>query len=406
MSAGSPAARLRIGHVSLHTNPFAEPGSGDVGGMNVVVAAISRAMGAAGHEVHVFTRAASDSAIETSPAPGVRLHHIPAGPAHPIPKGEHEDLIDTFAASMAQRMASQAIDLDVWHSHHWFSGIAVQRLATEHNLTAPLVHSYHSIAADPSAVLARGERPESPGRLAGERHLAATADLIIANSNAEARTAIDDLGATETRVRVIPPGVDVEVFRPLESCGERGAPYAVIAARLEELKGIDLALNALALIEPGARPQLFIVGGATDDRDGYPQFLARLAQQLSIAESVTFTGPMTPDALATLLRGARMLLVPSHSETYGLIALEAAASGTPVIASATGGLVESVADGVSGILLGDRCPQHWAESIEHLASDASAAAALGTTAREHAKERTWERSAGLMVAAYRELSRI
>lgn len=362
--------------------------------MNIFVRHTAEAMGEAGHQVRIYTRRSSTTAAAyTEPTPGVVVYRLDAGPPQPVPKSEHEQLTAPFAAALAEHRGDQVL-----HAHHWFSGIAALPLARQRRILH--AQSFHSIAAEPGSSLTDGEPPESSGRPAGERHLARNADLIVAVSQAEAATATTRLGADPENVAIVVPGVDSSTFTPATTPGEPGPGYIVVAARLEPLKGIDLAISALAEVPAESRPQLRIIGGPTRVGDGYPQHLRELAHQVGVAEQVQFTGPMDRERLAATLRAARMLLVTSHSETYGLIALEAAASGIPVVAVATGGLVEAVADGVSGVLVPDRSALALAGHIERFARDPRAARAIGRSARQHALSRSWTRTAAQMVASY------
>lgn len=389
---------LRIGVVCLHTDPFQPPGQGDVGGMNVVVRQTSTAMAAAGHEVTVWTRWSEQGTPQQERIEGVRVRRLPVGPPRTILKHEHDDLIEPFRAALER----ERTDVDVLHSHHWFSGMAALPLARE--LGVAHLQSFHSIAAPPRTALSEGERPESPARLEGEAWLARSTDAIVAVSMAEARTAIDRLGAEPDRVHVVHPGVDAEEFRP----GEPDVrPMLLAAARLEPLKAIDLAIEALAgvigRLGPGApRPRLVVAGGATNDED-YPRGLAALAADLGVADDVQLVGPQGRRELAALMRRATLVLVPSHSETYGLVALEAGASAVPVVAARTGGLAESVLDGVTGLLLPDWEPATWAEAIADLLAAPERLAALGAAGREHALRRRWSDVAEQTVACYRGL---
>ena len=395
---------LRVMHVCLHTDPYDEPGSGDVGGMNVVVRHTAEAMAAAGHEVDVVTRrSGAEAESESHPVPGVRVLRLDVGPARRIPKGEHEGLIAPFADRLRALQAP-----DVVHSHHWFSGAAALPVAREWGV--PHVQTFHSIAADPATELSAGERPESPGRLAGEAVLARESDLVLAVSRAEAATVRDRLGGS--RVALAPPGVDPVLFTTTphppraessltaDSALSAGTGYVLLAARLEPLKGIDLAIAALGRVPADQRPALVVAGGPTAD-ETYPEQLRALAQEQGV--DARFVGPQPRPALAALMRGARALLVPSHSETYGLVALEAAASGIPVIAAAVGGLREAVVDGVTGVLLNTRDPRHWASTVSKLLADPARAARVGKAAREHALHHTWARTAERVVDAYLSL---
>jgi D-inositol-3-phosphate glycosyltransferase len=394
----SPAASLlRIALVSLHTSPGDEPGSGDAGGMNVVVRQQAEAMAAAGHTVDILTRRSSAALPDAVVlAPRLTLRFLEAGPAAPISKGAHEAVIDEFRV----RLAALG-HYDVIHSHHWFSGMAALPLAQGRGV--PHVQSFHSIAADPSTPLSAGERPESPGRMRGEAWLARESDALVAISNAEADTIVTRLGGSPERIFVVSPGVDAELFHPATGIRAPGAGYAIVAARLQPLKGLDLAVEAIAAVPAALRPELIIAGDASGDFDGYIDGLRELADRNGIAESVRFLGPQTRSALAALFRGARVVLIPSHSETFGLVALEAAASGVPVVASASGGLREAVLDGDTGIVLASRDPQAWGAAITALLGDPDLTRRLSVGARARAERLDWPRSARGLLDVYRGL---
>ncbi|MFJ2353700.1 glycosyltransferase [Frigoribacterium sp. NPDC087798] len=389
-TASSP---LRIALVSLHTSPGAEPGSGDVGGMNVVVRNQAEALGAAGHEVEILTRRSSpDEPASLALAPGVTLRFLDAGPAEPVTKGRNELYVDEFRDRLAELGP-----WDVLHSHHWFSGMAALPVARA--LGVPHLQSFHSIAAHDSTPLSHGERAESPGRIGGEERLARESDAVVAISHAEAGTVTSRLGGSPDRVHVVLPGVDGELFHPAEAGRTApGRPYVVVAGRLEPLKAPDLALRAVAAVPAEVRPDLVIAGGASTEFAGYESELSALSDDLDL--TVHFLGPRSRPGLAALLRDAALVLVPSHSETYGLIALEAAASGVPVIAAASGGLRESVVDGVTGIVLPQRDPQAWARAMTQVLADAGLRDRLSRASRSHALDHPWSRSADDLVGVY------
>ncbi|MEC5150784.1 glycosyltransferase [Cryobacterium sp. GrIS_2_6] len=393
------ASRLRIALVSLHTSPGDEPGSGDAGGMNVVVRQQAEAMAAAGHTVDIVTRRSSAALPDAVVlAPRLTLRFLQAGPAKPISKGAHEAVIDEFRVGLAALG-----DYDVIHSHHWFSGMAALPLAQGRGI--PHVQSFHSIAADPSTPLSAGERPESPGRMRGEAWLARESDALVAISNAEADTIVTRLGGSPERIFVVSPGVDADLFHPASGirAAEPGPGYAIVAARLQPLKGLDLAVEAIAAVPAALRPELIIAGDASGDFDGYIDGLRDLAERNGIADTVRFLGPQSRADLAALFRDARVVLIPSHSETFGLVALEAAASGVPVVASASGGLREAVLDGDTGIVLGSRDPQAWGAAITTLLGDSDLARRLSVDARARAERLDWPRSARGLLDVYRGL---
>lgn len=388
--------------ISLHTSPGDEPGSGDAGGMNVVVRHQAIAMGAAGHEVDILTRRSSPSQpVSVGLAQGVTLRFLDAGAAEPVAKGRHEEFVDAFRAELAALGR-----YDVLHSHHWFSGMAALPLARDQRV--PHVQSFHSIAAESSTPLSHGERAESPGRLAGEAFLARESDAVVAISAAEADTTITRLGGSPDRVSIVSPGVDGDLFHPMT--GGRPAPSvrsgrasAVVAGRLHPLKGFDLAIETIAEVPAALRPELVIAGDVSVDYDRYAEDLAAHARDLGVADDVRFVGPQSRADLAALFRESVLVLVPSHSETYGLVALEAAASGTPTVVAASGGLREAVADGETGIVLDSRDPAVWGEAVTGLLADPERMDRFATAARARAEHFDWQRSGESLVAVYRSL---
>lgn len=394
---------LRIAFVSLHTSPATLPGSGDAGGLNVVERATADALAELGHSVDLITRRASpDEPDAEELAPGVTLRHVTAGPAAPLAKSLIDQHIPEFSAGLAGLGP-----YDVIHSHHWMSGVAALPHARDRGV--PHVQSYHSVAAPPGSPLAAGEPPESPARIPGEALVARESQAVVAISAAEAQTVIERCGADPERVCVISPGVDQELFRPLRPGEEPDtglalpAGFVLFAARLQPLKGPDLAIRAMAGVNPAIRPHLVVAGDVSADFAAYEAELREMVDELGLAGQVSFIGPQPRPALAALMRAARLVLVPSHSETFGLVALEAAASGTPVIASAAGGLREAVAHGVTGQLMDSRRPEDWAEAITLLLTDPERLARKGVVSRVHARRFGWTWAAARLVAVYQDL---
>lgn len=400
---------LSVGFVMLHTSPLDVPGTKDAGGMNVVVSAQADALARAGHRVHIYTRRSDRELPERVELPsGVIVVHLNAGPARVLSKGEHEGVLAEFERALAAELASEPTQ--ILHAEHWFSGMAALEPARSAGI--PLVQSYHSIAAAPETPLTEGERPESPGRLAGERLLAHEVDLVIAVSEAERRTVLDRFGADPERVRVVPLGVDPELFHPAAGgeCDEQrdwlergGRPEVLVVGRLHPLKGFDLAIEAVAAIPEESRPVLRIVGAPPPDGDAYARELHEAVAAHGMIATTAFDGALRRGELAERIRRATILLVTSHTETFGLVALEASASGVPVIARDTGGLREAIIDGETGVLVDGDDPADWARAIERLLRDPELAARMGAEARRHALACSWESSAEHLLAAYREL---
>lgn len=390
----------------MHTSPVHLPGSGDAGGMNVVERSQAFALAALGHQVEMVTRrtsAADPEVVEL--APGVLLRHLDAGPPVPLPKSVIDDHLDQFTAGL-RRLGRY----DLYHSHHWMSGVAALPVATA--LGVPHVQSFHSVAALPGSPLSAGEPAESQRRVAGEALVATGSDAVVAISAAEARTVIERCGADPQRVSIIQPGVDHQLFRPLGAGETRwtlpGAGpwpngYVAFAARLQPLKGPDLAIGALAQLDPAIRPHLVLAGDTSADFADYSAALDLLVTELGMSQDVTFIGPLPREELARLFRGAAVVLVPSHSETFGLVALEAAASGTPVIAAAAGGLREAVAHGETGQLMDSRLPLDWGLALGHLLTQPGLLARMGVVARVHSRRFDWRWAARQLAALYADL---
>lgn len=397
-------APLHIAFVSMHTSPADLPGSGDAGGMNVVEYHQAFALAALGHRVDLITRRsdpAQPDVVELSDA--VRLLHLPGGPAQPLAKS----LIDAHIEEFSAGLAALDVRYDVLHSHHWMSGVAALPVARAWGV--PHVQSFHSVAALPGSALSEGEPPESPARVPGERLVATESDAVIAISAAEARTVVERCGADPDRVVIVPPGVDRGIFHG----GDGRAPgtigvvnprgYLLYAARLQPLKGPDLAIGALAEVPAELRPDLLIAGDVSADFAAYEADLHALVEAHELTGAVHFIGPQPRERLAELMRGARIVLVPSHSETFGLIALEAESCGTPVIASAAGGLREAVVHGETGQLMDSRQPEDWGTAITRLLAKPARLARMGVVAQIHARRFNWDWTARLLELHYRSL---
>ncbi len=394
--------------VSMHTSPADTPGSGDAGGMNVVELHQAEALAGLGHQVEIITRRSAPAQPDVvALGRGVTLRHLTAGPQERLAKSAIDQYIPEFSAALRALRPYEVV-----HSHHWMSGVAALPVAREWGV--PHVQSYHSVAARPGDQLSEGEPPESPFRVAGEAMLARESDLVVAISAAEARTVVERCGADPNRVAICPPGVDTDLFRP-RGLGEQkwtwphavgpacAKGYALFAARLQPLKGPDLAIQALAHVPVDLRPHLVMAGEVSQDFAWYADELRAQVTRLGLDDYVTFVGPQSRVRLAEMLRGALLTLVPSHSETFGLIALESAASGTPVIASAAGGLREAVVHGESGQLMDSRQPADWGSAMIRLLADPELLTRMGVVARIHARRYSWHASADCLTWFYAQL---
>ena len=394
----------RVAMVSMDAAPDAQPGSSAVGGMNVTIVETARELARRDVQVDLIARA-TDGAGSHELAPGVTVHALHAGEstsaAHPV-----TTMTDEFGEAVAR--LSRENDYDIIHAHHWRSGIAVLPVALE--LGTPLVQSFHSIGAMAHET---GVAPQEDRRLWSERFLANQAEAIIASSSAEAATLIDSVGAPAKRVWVIPPGVDGSVFFTgrtekylsvhafLGIDSER--PIISVIGRLEPLKDQELAIRAFAeLASP--RPLLVLVGEPAPGHESYVGHLRRLATTLGVGADVRFLGALVHAQVSHVFAASAIALVPSLAETYGLVVLEAAASGIPVVASRTGGLMQSVVDGHTGVLVGSREPGDWAAVIRQLLDDPARREHLGANGHERALGLTWAATATSILGVYASVS--
>ncbi len=392
---------LRVAFVSMHTSPAEQAGTADAGGMNVLIRSLAEALGQQGVSVHFITRRSDPEQPDTvDMGDGVVLHHVDAGPATPLPKSLIDRHIDAFTEGLRTLGP-----FHLMHSHHWMSGVAALPVARDRGI--PHVMTFHSVAAHPNSPLRDGEPPESPARLAGEVTCATQSDLVIAVSHHEAAVVIGRCGAEPEQVAIVRPGVDVELFHPSDEVWTPSPDvrpgYLLFAARLQPLKGADIAIAALAEVPEAERPDLVVVGQASADFSGYEAELHQLVSDLGLTERVTFLPGQDRDSLARLMRHAALVLVPSHSETFGLVALEASSSGTAVLAAAAGGLTEAICNTHTGLLVPEHDANVWGRELTSLLRDESRRRDMGRRGRERALEMTWPKVATRTLSLYRRL---
>lgn len=390
---------MRIALVSLHTSPSETPGQGDAGGMNVVVAEAARALSRRGHDVHIITRAS------TKVAPGVRSLNAQDGEAPvqltALEVGERalNKQALTYVLDECSRELEALGHFDVYHSHYWLSGVATSPVARA--TSVPHVTTLHTVAAQKNAHLSPGDSPEPEVRLVGERALTRDA-FIVAGSHSELDAIVTGYGVPPRGSWVLHPGVDTTLFHPAERKDD--AMKLLVLGRVQPLKGQDLAVDALQHLAAtdrnlASRIELCIAGEPTPGAESFAERLRDRAHGVN----VTFLPAQSRFEAAALLRASHVVLIPSHSETFGLLALEAAASGTPVIASHTTGLLESVEGGVSGVHVTTRDPSHWAREISRLLSDSAERDRLARTARAYAEQHTWDHHAEKLEQIYLSL---
>jgi D-inositol-3-phosphate glycosyltransferase len=414
-SEHSPEHSLgRIAMISLHTSPLDQPGTGDAGGMNVYVVELARRLAQRGIEVDIFTRATTSAQEpQVLAADGVLVRHITAGPFEGLTKGELPGQLCVFAREVLRAEAAQPVGhYDAVHSHYWLSG-QVGALARD-RWGVPLIHSMHTMAKVKNDALAEGDTPEPEGRIIGEEQVVAAADMLIANTDLEAKQLINLYDADPGRVEVVHPGVDLDVFRPHDPRATRrelGLPedahVLLFAGRIQPLKAPDVLLRAVAVLlerRPDLRSSLVVpvVGGPSGSGLEHPTALADLSAELGLDDVVRFVQPVAQAELSRWCSAADLVAVPSYNESFGLVAVEAQASGTPVVAAAVGGLTTVVRDGVSGLLVDGHDAREWADALERVVCDEALRARLAAGALEQARGFSWERTADRTLEVYQQ----
>ena len=418
---------MRIALVSMHTSPTAVPGSGDAGGMNVVVAEAAGALAARGHDVVVATRASAGLAAGEYPllAPAgtpvrdalthsgaesssPRVVAIEAGPRD-LAKHDLPGALPEFAAGLKALGPFDAV-----HAHYWLSGIAAQRAVASSD--SRIAVTFHTLAAQKNAFLAPGDAPEGAARLAAEHELAASS-VVVAGSRSELGAVEEFCGTPPHGSVIVHPGVNTRVFRP--TAGELSPPPSATSAharhritvlgRVQPLKGQDLALEAAAVLarsDPGlfASTEWVFAGEPTPGAEGFAAGLRDTVTANGLSNQVRFLPAQSRGEAAALLASSTLVLVPSHSETFGLTALEAAACGVPVVAAGHTGLLEAVPAGVAAAHLTDRDPAAWAAAIARLLRDDAGRARIGHAARVHALAHDWAAHAAALERVYERIA--
>lgn len=398
----------------VHTSPLEQPGTGDAGGMNVYVVETAKRMASMGIEVDIFTRATSSALPpKVEIVDGVNVHHLVAGPYEGLRKEELPSQLCALAAGLLRVEANRPRGYyDLIHSHYWLSG-QVGWLAAE-RWGAPLVHTMHTMAKVKNLALAEGDEPEPQTRAIGEEQVVHASDALIANTETEAAHLVGLYGANPDSVFVVEPGVDLQTFTAADPAQSRKilgiAHDAIVLAfvgRIQPHKGPDVLLSAAAEMlkhNPGLRSRLVIpiIGGASGATKE-PQRLGELTDWLGISENVLFVPPADRTMLPHWYRAADLVAVPSYSESFGLVALEAQACGTPVVAAAVGGLRTAVADGFSGVLIEGHEPSDWATIMGRLVAQPQRLAALSEGALVHSQRFGWEATARGTVEVYQRI---
>jgi D-inositol-3-phosphate glycosyltransferase len=394
--------------LSMHTSPLAQPGTGDGGGMNVYVRELAAALARAGVRCDVYTRAYDErmrAVVEVEP--GFAVHHVPAGPVAPVPKEALHGLVPEFTEAVLQRMAA-GYPADAIHANYWLSGITGHTI--KHQLDLPLVCTFHTLDRVKAEV---DLADDSEHRSEAEAQVIGCSDSVLASCDAEVAQLVRLYDADPTRVEIVAPGVDHAFFSPGERRQARrgvGLPedgrMLLFVGRIQPLKGLDVAIGALAdLVERVPDAFLVVVGGPSGPAGLEEVFrMHRLVEDLGLTDRVRWVEPQPHELLSCYYRAADVAIVPSRSESFGLVALEAAACGTPVVASAVGGLTSLVDDGRTGFLVEGRDPAAFATAAGDILCDPVLAADLGRRAAIRARDYTWSIAAADLRRLYGDLT--
>jgi D-inositol-3-phosphate glycosyltransferase len=411
---------LRIAMISYHTCPLATLGGKDTGGMNVYVRELTRQLGHMGIHVDVFTRSQDDHVphVLHELGYGNRVVHVPAGPEHPLPKKELASYIPEFVEGIKAFADEKNIHYDIIHSHYWMSGLAAEALSDTWGGT-PIVHMFHTLGEMKNRIARTEAEKEGPYRINGEKQVLRRADRIIAATIAEVTQLRFLYKAPADKLVVIPPGVDVSHFYPIP--GDEAKMYVglkpddrmvLFVGRIEPLKGVDTLIEAMSCLQlkDGHKVHLAIIGG---DPSASPQEMSaemarlqKLCDDLCVGQLVVFLGKRDQDRLPYYYSAAELLVMPSHYESFGMVALEAMACGTPVIASEVGGLAYLVRDGETGFTVPDQEPELLSEKITWLLNDRDLHRTMSERAVEYAQDYAWEKIAAQIVDVYKELLEI
>ena len=394
----------RVALLAYHACPLAAPGQGKSGGMNVHVRELARAMAGRGVAVDIFSRVHEDQPLDASAIhDNVNVIHVPAGPAD-APLAGQADHIPAFLHGMLEHRRSRGIEYDAVHSHYWLSGLAGRQFADA--VAAPHVVTFHTLSR--IKMQSRSGEQEPPLRQQSEQQIIADADCVVAFSAHERDAIVRLYHGDPSRIDLVPCGVDLSRFHPLgraearAELGLNGHKVLLFVGRIEALKGLELLIHTAAQLESD-NVQVIVVGS---DADGSGDLirLQRMAEDLNVAESVDFVGRVPQDRLAWYYSAADVCVVPSYYESFGLVALESMACGTPVVASRVGGLPTIVQHGRTGYLKSWRCPETFANSLEMIISNTSLQDSMGRAARRSAESMSWDAVAGRLLAIYGDLA--
>jgi len=384
----------------VHTSPLDQAGTGDAGGMNIYVVEAAQNMAAMGVQVDIFTRRTNTQIADVvDVAPGVRVIQLNVGPVSGVTKEQLPKLIPELSVAFSDALSKAKYD--IIHSHYWISGKVAMPVAKE--LGIPLVHTMHTMARVKNLNLAEGETPEPMIRVQGETQVVAAADALVANTDAEAASLVSLYEACPDNVLVVSPGVNLKVFTAGSGRAaardvldlDKSAHIISFVGRIQPHKGPEVLIRAIAEMvshSPHLRQKLItnIIGGASGANQSEVERLKELVSWLGISDVVRFAPPVPREDLPQWYRASDLVCVPSYSESFGLVALEAQACGTPVVATAVGGLRTAVADGISGVLVDGHDPRAWSSVLARLLQEPQRRVLLSMGAIEHASHFGWD----------------
>jgi len=385
----------RIAMLSVHTCPLAALGGKETGGMNVYVRELSRELGRMGFLVDVFTRCQDAQVPRIVPmGEQVRVIHLDAGPARPLPREHTYRYLEEFAHSLEQFRLEEGITYDLIHGHYWLSGVV--GLELRRRWSVPLLQMFHTLGALKNEVARSIEEREPPLRLQEEARIVRAADCLIAATPVDRAHLVWHYEAVPHRIVVVPCGVDTTLFRPIPpsrakaQLGLGDDPIVLYVGRLAPVKGVETLLESIPKLQHGRAPTILIVGGGLDEpTNGHVATLRSKIRALGIEERVHFLGAQPQERLPYFYSAAQVTVMPSYYESFGMVALEAMACGSPVIASRVGGLTVTVEDGVNGFLVPEGAPMELATRLDQLLNDEASRRRLGGEAIRHASKYRW-----------------
>lgn len=402
----------RVAYLSLHSCPLMQPGSGDAGGMNVYLRELGRAMAERGVDVVVFTRRSDEETPDiVEVLPGFRVVHIDAGPRRRLPIGDLPGLVGEFAEATLAWIDQSGERYDIIHSHYWLSGWAGVLL--KEKLGLPLANSFHTLGRVKDLTRRADQAPEGTIRTLTEEEVIARSDCVVASTPYEFDDLMEHYAADPSRLCTSPPGIRHEVFKPGDKedarlwTGLTGGPIVLFVGRIQALKGLNIAISALPLLTSNNPPPHLVAIGGPSGSDGPAEMgrLRRLATSLGIADRVHFIPPVPRKDLAVFYQAADAVIMPSRSESFGLVAAEAQSCGIPVIAAAVGGLPFIIENGESGILVGGHDPADYALALDRVLTDSVLADKLAKGAVAHSERFSWDATVSRLLELYAGISK-